>query len=289
MSRRAPIATVLLLPIIVSAWHARAAEPTLEILNAAASQAEDGPPVAHDYQFLPGDIVYFSFQIAHFAVKRDTELDTAQIDLSYEIAFEDAKGVLLANPVADQVAVQLNSEDKNWLPKRRASFQIPDLVAAGDYQVSVTARDAFAHRDCSTAVPIHIGGEHITPSDVLNIQQFRFVRDENDTTALTVAAYRPGDTVFTRFDIAGFAVTKANEYRVQYGLTVLGPNGKPFVQDENAATMRDSTFYPAQYVPATLQVITKPSSARGVYTLILKVRDLVGNRSCEVKQVFSLE
>ena len=266
-----------------------AADATLEILNTIVSQSEDGPPLPHDFRFIPGDTIYFTFQVAHFAIQRNEELDASQIDISYDVALEDASGVPLVPAASDRIAVQLNSQDKNWLPKRRASFQVPNLIAAGEYELVVNVRDTFAHKESSVRVPIHIGGERVNPSGSVSVQQFRFLRDENDTRPLTVPAYRPGDTVYTKFDIVGFAMGKGNEYRVQYGLTVIAPNGKPFVQGENAATLQDATFYPAQFLPATLDVLTKPSSARGAYTLVLTVHDLVGNRSCEVKQVFSLE
>jgi hypothetical protein len=289
MSRRALIEIVLLCTIPVCKVGADTPRTGLEILNAIASQSEDGPPASPDFQFLPGDTVYFSFQLAHFGIKRNEDLDTSEIDLSYSASFEDKANVPLANAVSGRIAVQLNSEDKNWLPKRRASFQVPGLVPAGAYEIRLVVKDALAHTEQSTTVPIRVGGESIEPSSELTVQQFRFLRDENGTEPLEIPAYRPGDTVFTRFDIAGFALAKGNQYHVEYGLLVLGPDGKPFVQGVNAATLQDGTFYPAQFVTAALQILTKPASMRGAYTLILKVHDLVGNKFCQAKRVFSLE
>lgn len=289
MCRRLLIATVLLLPIQFSAVQASAAESALEIVNPVASQTEDGPPVARTHRFLPGDTVYFSFQVAHFAVRRNEELDSSQIDLVYEVALEDLKGVPIVRTVSDRIAVPLNSEDKNWLPKRRATFQVPGMLPAGEYRIRLLVKDAFARSESTAAIPFYIGGEEISPSQTLGIQQFRFLRDENDTAPLTVAAYRPGDTVFLRFDIVGFASGKDNQYHVRYGFVVLAPNGKPFVQAETAATMQDTTFYPSEFLPAAFEIVTKPASSRGVYTVVLTVQDLIGNRSADVKQVFTLE
>jgi hypothetical protein len=289
MSRPTLLANLLLLPILLSSSHSRAAESSLEIVNAAISPAEDAPAASSEYQFLPGDTVYFSFEVAHFGIKRNEELNSSQIDLSYEVAFEDGNGIPVAESVSSRIAEQLSAEDKNWLPKRRASFEIPTLVAAGQYRIRVTVKDAFANAERSAIVSLHIGGENIATSDGVSVQEFRFLRNENDTTPLTVPAFRPGDSVYTRFDVAGFVLGKENEYHVTYGLVVLGPDGKTFVEAANAGSVQDKTFYPAKFVPVTLAILTKPTSARGAYLLILKARDVLGNRACEFKKSFTLE
>jgi hypothetical protein len=47
----------------------KSAESPLQILAAGVESSEDAPFVSSDFHFLPGDYLYFQFQIAGFAVK----------------------------------------------------------------------------------------------------------------------------------------------------------------------------------------------------------------------------
>jgi hypothetical protein len=123
----------------------------------------------------------------------------------------------------------------------------------------------------------------------VNVQHFEFLRREDDREALDIPAYSPGDTVFARFDMAGFKLAPGNTYELDYGLSVIQPSGKPFLDAPRAAELKSNSFYPAQYLPGVIHINTPSNSAKGQYILTLVVRDLIGNTKFEMKKSFSIE
>ncbi len=266
-----------------------AVDRSLAIVEAGVERSEDAPFVSPDYRFFPGDFLYFTFQIAGFAINSDEQNEVRTISLTYEITPLDAGGAPLCPPSSGKIATELNPQDKNWMPKRRISFLIPSFVAAGDFHIHAVVKDLIAETETSKDFPFHIGGVEIQPSSTIAIENFHFFRGENDGEPLEVPAYRPGDTVYARFDMAGYQLGPENEYHLAYGLTVLRPDGKPFIQQPNAAELHTNSFYPARFVPGTLNLITPPDALHGEYVVVLTVRDLIGNQTRESRQAFSIE
>lgn len=274
------------------AAYAQASKPPLAIVGAGVQAQEDAPFVSPDYHFLPGDYVYFTFEITGFAISQTENAyaeKTRRISLSYHVVPEDAAGRPLAPAATGEIADVLHPQDKDWTPKRRASFLLPSFLAAGTYRIHVSVKDALGKAEVSRNVPFAIGGTHIKLSAAISVQNFRFFRAANDAKALDVPAYSPGDHIFARFDIVGYKVGPKNTYDVAYGLTVLGPDGKPFIKQPNAAELKSGGFYPAQFVPAALNLTTNPKSARGAYVIVLHARDLISGQKCEQKEAFTLE
>jgi hypothetical protein len=267
----------------------RAAEPTLAILDAGVERSEDAPFVAGDFRFYPGDYVYFRFQIGGFAVHTDEGKETRSISLAYEVTPLDAADVPLALPVADTIKAELSPEDKNWTPKRRASFLLPSFMAAGEVHVRVTVKDLVANTQTTRDYPFRVAGTEVLPSNTLTVENFRYFRKEDDRQSIELPAYRPGDTVYARFDMVGHQFSPDHKYHLSYGLTVNKPDGKVFVQEPNAAELTSDSFYPAQFVPGDIAVTTSRDSPKGVYVVLLTVKDLVANRTYQAKSTFSLE
>jgi len=291
-ARHPPLVSVMaasLLFLLCPPSMCSAKESNLAILAAGVQQTEDGPFVASDYQFLPGDFVYFTFQIAGYQAKSNEQDESRKISLVYDLMPEDGKGVPLTAPDKGTIETTLNPEDKNWTPKRRASFLIPSFVAAGQFHIRVVLKDLVAATEQSRDFPFQIGGVQVQPSPTVTIENFGFLRSPNDKQPLQVPAFSPGDTIFGRFDIVGFQYAPENQYHVAYGLTVVRPDGKPFLDEPKAAEVREAGFYPAQFVPGTINVTTPADSLKGSYVLTLTVRDLVSNQTFVTKQVFSIE
>lgn len=266
-----------------------AAESKLAIVQAGIQQSEDAPFVAADYTFLPGDYLHFTFEIAGFTPQSLNRDEVHKIALTYRVTPEDTNAVPLTEPAEDSIKTDLSAEDKNWTPKRRTSFLLPSYLAAGDFRVHVRISDLVAKTEISKDFPFHIGGTRITSTPSLNVQHFEFLRRENDRDALEIPAYSPGDTVFARFDMAGFKVGDGNTYSLEYGLSVVQPSGKPFLDAPHAAELKASSFYPAQFLPGVLNITTPADSAKGNYFLTLTVHDLIGNTKFELKKSFSIE
>jgi hypothetical protein len=262
---------------------------SLVILDAGVERSEDAPVVSQEYQFYPGDYLYFRFQIGGFAIHSDATKETRNISLAYEITPLDEKEVPLTPAVSGVVETELSAEDKNWTPKRRVSFLLPSFVAAGTFHVRVLVKDLLAKNETARDFPFHMGGAVIAPSASIAVENFHFFRSENDRDSIEVAAYRPGDTVYARFAMAGYQLGPGNRYHLAYGLTVLKPDGKTFVQEPNAAELTADSFYPAPFVPGDVDVITARDSPKGVYIVMLTVKDLNANRTFQLKSSFTLE
>ncbi len=263
---------------------------TLSLVEAGIESSEDAPFIAPDYAFAAGEWVYFSFQLAGFKITENTDTQVRQILLKYQAELLDAQGIPLAQPIADTIDQEISPQDKNWQPKRRAAFLLPSYVSAGKYQLKLTVNDELAKSSLSKVFPFQIGGTVIAPTAGLSVQNFRFLREEGDGPALEVPAYRPGDTVWSRFEMVGFKMGAGHSVELEYGFSVLRSNGK-MVFEENTAAKENLTdlFYPPQFVPGVLSVNTAKNLAPGEYTIVMRLRDLVGKQSTEFQQKFRIE
>ncbi len=290
-ARHARVALVLIVTILrlFSPPLLAAAESSFAVINAGVSSAEDAPFVSSEYRFLPGDYLYFTFEIAGFAVRSENQGETKKISLQYQVLIQDKEGRDLAEPVSGDIQTDLSPEDKNWVPKRRASFLLPSFLSSGPFRVRVVVKDLFAKTETSRDFPFFVGGITIQPATAITVENFRFLRNQNDTEALSVPAFSPGDTVYARFEITGFHNGPGNEYHVAYGVTVLGPEGKAFIQDPNAADLQTRSFYPAQFIPGNIALKMDKNNPHGAYIVVLTVRDLIAHQQYELKQAFSIE
>ena len=261
----------------------------LSVIEGGVQRSEDAPYVPKDFQFLPGEFVYFTFHIAGFATKVNEATQVKTLQLEYEVTPQDSNHVPLAEPLKDKIAADLSSEDKNWTPKRRASFLLPSYVAAGEFHIHVVVRDLIAKTESARDYPFEIGGVHVNAATSIQAADFEFLRNQEDATGLEVPAYAPGDTVWGRFQMIGFKNEAGNKYKLSYGIRVVRPDGKPFLDEPKAAQISAESFYPAQFVPGELQITTPKNAARGSYLLTLTVRDLVANQSVDLQRRFSIE
>jgi len=277
------------LPIFAAQEPTASIQNPLQIVAAGLETSEDAPFVSASYRFMPGDYVYCQFQISGYAVLKKEESEIHKISLSYEITPQDEKGVPLTLPVSGAIEEELGSEDKNWLPKRRASFLLPSFIAAGDFHLHLVVKDLVGKTSAERDLFFHLGGTVVTPSDSLSIQDFHFTRKEDDDEPLDVPAYAPGDTVYAHFNMIGFQLGAGNEYQLSYGLTVNRPDGKTYVSEPTAARLTDKSFYPIKFVPGNLNITTTRTAARGQYVLVLSVHDLKGVQTYQLKRTFTIE
>jgi hypothetical protein len=261
----------------------------LAIIDAGVERSEDAPYVPKDFQFLPGEYVYFTFHISGFGSKLNEKAETKAISLEYELTPQDSHRVALTDPVKGVIQEDLGKEDKNWTPKRRASFLLPSFVAAGPFFIHVVVKDLIAKTETARDFPFQMGGVQVVDGSSLRVQSFQFLRSQDDAAALDLPAYAPGDTVWARFQMIGFKYEAGNKYKLSYGLKILRPDGKVFLDDPKAAQISSDSFYPAPYVPGDLQVTTPKNATRGTYQLTLTIRDEVGGQSFDLKQTFTIE
>jgi hypothetical protein len=283
--RKALQALLILSALAIAAPQA---EEKLAVVNVLLHQTEDGAVAQSTYPFLPGETVYFSCQIAGFQ-RVERHVDQQEMYLTYSIEVRDAHDVPVVPDVSDKIATLLSPEDKHWLPKIREAIMAPPLAGSGEYRIVVKVRDEYGKTETQAVAKFTIKGRDVAPSDTLVVRNFRFLRNEDDRDALEVAAYRPGDTVWARFDMTGYKLGDRNQFDIEYGLQVIAADGAVSYSNPQAAEKKDETFYPQAWAPGTLSLVLPKDVKLGAYTIVLTIKDDLGNQTYETRGKFSVE
>jgi hypothetical protein len=267
-----------------------AADQPLAIVHAVFSTSEDGPPEASDEDYFPGETIHFSCQAEGYRkVDKPKDFGKQNVSLKFQIEVRDKNGALL-KPVQDgKIETTVTQEDKNWMPKLRETITVPPLADTGEYAVLIKLSDELASTNIEKSVVFHVKGRDVAPSDTLIVRNFRFLRTEDDEKPLAVAAYRPGDAVWARFDMTGYKLGDKNQVDIEYGLTVLREDGSVAYTEPQAANQKLQTFYPQRYQPGELNLNLAKDQPLGKYTIVLAVRDNLGKQMYETRETFSVE
>ncbi len=280
-------AAVRSLALALFAAAALRTQPKLAFDRVALHQFEDGPVLAPDYEFVPGETAYFSCRIRGYATLHKE--DRQSVDLSWRMRIVDPAGVPVQEDLSGKIQEEVLPQDKDWRPKFLASFVIPAFAPSGDYHVAVTVRDEVAGSEISTSLAFKVKGHEVQPSDTLAVRNFAMMRAENDPFPMRNPVYRPGEMLWAKFDIVGYKFGENHRFSVSYGLAILDASGRQVFAQPAAASETKESFYPQRYVPGVLSVSLDPNVAKGAYTLVVSVEDKIGNQRFEVKQPFSVE
>jgi hypothetical protein len=280
---------ILVRPILLAVFFALSvhAQPKLAFDRIGLHQFEDGPALAPDYEFVPGETVYFSCRITGYQVAKAG--DQQSVKLAWQMRILDPAGVPLEKDKAGRVEDTVLPQDKEWKPKVAASFIMPGFVPTGIYRVSVKLKDEVAEKEINSDLNFHVRGHEVEPSAVLIARNFQFLRAEDDRTPMRPPVYHPGETLWARFDITGFKFGENNHFSVAYGLAILNAAGEQLFAQPEAAADEKNSFYPQRYVPGVLSLNLDRNVAKAGYTLVLSIHDKVGNQTLEIKQPFQVE
>ena len=271
--------------LIVCALLGMASAPKpLALVKPTLHQFEDGPVLGSDFTFTPGETVFLSFQIQGYKTSEE-----AQVHLRCQMDAVDAGGLRLMETAQREIKTELAPQDKDWMPKVRQSVLIPPLVDPGAYRFLVSVKDMLSGSEVKAEVPFRVGGRRVAPSETLVVRNLRFLRSEEDLEALPEPVYHPGDTLWVRFEIVGYRLGENNRVHVEYGLSVLGPSGKSLYSQPQAAVEESTSFYPKRYLPGGLSLNLERNARPGEYTIVLSVRDNVGNQAFESRYNFKIE
>lgn len=265
------------------ALSAGAAGP-LAIVSTAVEQSEGGSPLPESFEHIPGEVLFFSFQIQGYQVSADQK-----IKLRYKLEAFDPAGVRIMPAAEGPIEAELAPQDKEWKPKVRRDIAIPPLGPSGKYRIAVEVTDELSKTSASKDVTVLVRGREVPPSDTLVIRNFRFYGSEEASEPLPKAAYRPGEAVWARFDITGYKFGPGNKVDVSYGIAVLNADGKQLWAQPEAAVERSESFYPKAYVPGSMSLSLQPNIRPGPYTLAVTVRDAIGSQTFEAKETFTVE
>jgi hypothetical protein len=271
-------------PLLLGASMALAAAPAkLAIVDVTLHESEGGPAFPSDYTYIAGETVFFGFDVQGF-----TQSPESKVDLSYRIEAVDPQGVPLVEPVAGAVQTQLSPEDKHWRPTIRQSVLIPPLALPGSYKILLSVEDKIGGQQAKAEIPVPVRGRQVEPSATLVVRNLRFLRAEDGREALDPAAFQRSDTLWARFEIAGFQYGAKNRVSVEYDVSVTNPEGKALYSQPRAAVEESESFYPKRYLPGLLSLDL--SKVRpGAYVLVLDLRDGIGKQSVESKYGFTVE
>lgn len=263
------------------------AQPKLAFDRVALHQFEDGPVLAPGYEFVPGETAYFSCRLTGYTTLKKG--DTQSVKLDWQMRMLDPAGVPIEKDLAGKIEDQVLPEDKDWRPKFLASFVVPGFAPTGTYHIPVKVTDDIAGKQISTDLAFQVRGRDLPPSDTLTARNFAMLRSENDQFPMRNPIYRPGDTLWARFDIVGYKFAGNNSFSVAYGLAILDATGKQVFAQPQAASEAKESFYPQRYVPGVLSLNLDPNVAKAQYTLVVTIEDKVGNQNWEIRQPFTVE
>jgi hypothetical protein len=281
---------VAFLVLLASGCLGLAADKPLAVVHPVFARSEDGAPEASDEDFVPGETVYFSCQAeAYRKLDKPDDYGKQNISLKFQIEVRDKSGALLKPVEEGKIETTVTQEDKDWKPKLRDTIVVPPLADSGEYTVLVKLSDELAKAAVEKTAVFHIKGRDVAPSDTLVVRNFRFLRTEDDAKPLPVAAYRPGDSVWARFDMTGYKFGEKNQVDIEYGLTVLGEDGSVAYTEPQAANQKIQTFYPQRYQPGELNLNLGKDQPLGKYTIVLAVHDNLGRQMYETRETFSVE
>ena len=261
-----------------------------EIVQPRIEEYENGPRAPADTVFSGGQAVYLSF---HIGGLKATGEDEDHIHATYTAEVFDSSGQSFAKPQSGEVQTTLAAEDKKskWMPKVRYDFRLPETPAPGKYTVKIHVRDENVDGAAADVeVPFQVGGLQFDPAAGLAIYNFRFLRSERDADVVPAGgAYRPGESVWVKFDIAGYKFGEKNRFDVSYGVTLKDPAGKTLYTKPDAAGRAAESEYPTRFVPGVFSLDLDKKIVPGAYSVVITARDAVGNQMIESAHEFRVE
>lgn len=260
----------------------------LEVVRAALHQYDGGPPLPSSYVFQAGDTVFLTFRIAGFKTAEVDEED--RLNLLYAITAADPDGVPIKEPVQGAVAATLTEQDKKkgWLPLVRYDTLLPPTGPPGEYEVRIAVEDKLSGAKAETRIPFQVSGRSVEPSETLTVRNFAFYRSETSIEPLRRPVYRPGDSVWARFDIVGYRFAAKNRFSVAYGIRVLRANGSLLFEQPVAAAEERESFYPERHIQGGFSLNLTPDLTPGDYSIVVTVTDKTGGQTYEIRQVFTV-
>jgi hypothetical protein len=266
---------------------AQSCPAALQLVNAGVRQIEDGPSAPPGTQYVPGETVYYSVQVAGYGAAGDPE--KRKIRLNYTIDAFDPRGVKLIETVQSILDTTISEQDKEWKPKVRSEILIPTFAPPGRYKVVTTVTDDISKLTATAETRFDVTGPTVESSPELTVRNFGFYRSEDDAKPIPISAYRAGDNLFARFNMTGFRFGERNTIDLAYDVAVLNPAGKQIYAQPNAAIEKSFSFYPKPYVPGGMNLSLQADMPKGQYTIVLTIHDFVGKQNYETRQTFEVE
>lgn len=277
-------ALLALAPALVAQNSTAPAARAVQVLRAVISQSEDGPAVDSGFEFQPGDIAFFSFQVENYRTS-----STGKIQLTGHVEVLDPRGVPVIPRDEEAIGTTVSQEDKDWKPKVRLQIQLPAIAPPGAYKIKYQVTDQQSHQNAAAELAFRVGGKAVEPAGMLTIRNLGFYRTQDEEIPLKTVAYRAGDILWVRFDATGYKYGEQNSIDVTYDVAVLAPDGKQLFAQEDAAVEKSQAFYPQPWVPGEFNLSLQSTMHPGTYTLVITARDGVGKQTASARGEFRVE
>jgi hypothetical protein len=274
---------ILLLVTLAGSVAFGATEP-LAIVQPVISQMEEGAASPAGFYYTPGEVLFFSCRVAHYAKTADLK-----VRIAYSVDAFDPKGVELNEPYKNEFNDEVTVEDKDWMPKVQTQVMIPPLAGSGVYKVVVKVEDEIAKTTAQIDVPFEVRGRVVEPSDKVTVRNFHFFHDEGGKQPAEQAIFHAGQTMWTRFDVIGYQYGPGNKVDVSYVASILSPDGKVLWTQPQPASEQSQSFYPKRFISGEFSINLQAGVKPGSYIVAVMVKDAVGNQSYESRQPFTVE
>jgi hypothetical protein len=261
-----------------------AAAGPFRVIHLGIHQIEDGPAIGDRVSFVPGETIYLRFDVENYT--RTAEQKTA---IAWVIEATDPKGIPIVPPIQGKKEATLQEEDKDWLPRVRVPIEVPSPAPGGSYSLHIKVTDTISNNTATADTKFSVSGAQFPPAQELAIRNFGFFHSEEDPHPLESPAYRAGESMYARFQIAGYKYGPANAIEVTYGISILGPAGNVMYTQDPAVEEKSASFYPKPWVDANMSLSLNAGTKAGEYTLVIKVNDKVGNQTAEIRKPFHVE
>jgi len=258
---------------------AQEAEESLAIIHLDLLDREGGYAIPEDSVFYPGEEVYLAFNITGYAVDEDYN-----VKLKYKIHTVGPAGRPFSTPEGGEFAHELAPEDDGWEPLVRFAAKLPDHAGSGNYMVFIEVSDEIAGETVKAEVAAAVEGENVETSADLTVRNFGFSLTDGGQV-LNQPFYSGGDSIWAGFYITGYATRDDNTYEVESELKVINVKGETMYSFEPKGE-KGSPFYPRLWLPAKFRLDLEKTIPRGEYTVLLSVRDHVGDTSYEGEHTF---
>ena len=261
----------------------KAAPKPLRVTNAILHQGrEDGAAISSSYEFIGGELLYLSFQVANYTAQKDL------VQVRYQLIVTDPEGVLCMEPVTGKVEVEMSENDKNWLPRVRETIPLPPLLPSGVFHLKIHVADEYSKTSAEETIDFGVRGRSVAPAEKLVIRDFMFYRTEDEREPAVPPVFRGGDPIFARFLMTGFKLGEKNKFEIGYGIRVLRPNGSVLFEEPKAAEEADTPFYPKRFLLGGMSLNLSKDVPAGEYIVVVMARDGVGGQTLEERFRFEV-
>jgi len=276
---------VWLLLAASAVWpSAQGAPPKLAISGAMLhEQREDGPQLSVGYEYVPGELLYLSFRVSGYSVKKDA------VDLRWQMYLTDPDGLLLAPIENAAIKQELSVHDKDWLPKVEQTMPLPPELYAGHYAIHLRVADELAQTTAEQVLDFHVRGRAPEKLPGIIVRGVRFYHGEDDPVPMEPAIYKPGETLWAHFEITGYSFGEHNAFDIEYGLAVYGPSGDLLYEQPVAAQEHDAPFYPKRWLLGGFSLSISVNQPAGEYRVTVKARDKIAKSSTEQSASFQVK